>query len=147
MTQLKTVENLRLNLVKHHVKYLLILIIASNAFCRSFRSILVYIPLSKPFKILPLRNDRNRSVEWLLLKPDWYFIKCCYYLKNIFVCFCTTFSMTLKVMAARKLVVNLRRVFRHFLIISLTFANLKAPGNLNKDIKRLQISVTGLAGT
>ena len=34
-----------------------------------------------------------------------------------------------------------------FLKISSTFANLKARGNLFKDIERLQISVAGLART
>ena len=38
-------------------------------------------------------------------------------------------------------------MFRPFLKIGLTFANLKALGNLFKDIERLQISVTDLART
>ena len=42
------------------------------AFCRSIRIMPVYMALPKPFNILSLRNDRNRSVEWLFLKPDWY---------------------------------------------------------------------------
>ena len=44
--------------------------IVSNAFCRSIRMMPVKTPLSKSFTILSLRNDKNRSVEWLFLKPD-----------------------------------------------------------------------------
>ena len=46
--------------------------IALNTFCRLIRIMPVYIPLSKPYKILSMRNDRNRSVGWLFLKWDWY---------------------------------------------------------------------------
>ena len=38
-----------------------------------------------------------------------------------------------------------RKCFLAFLKKVLTLANLKAPGNLSKDIERLQISVTSLA--
>ena len=76
----KTIEGLKLNLAKHHRKYLqisykiihtkwsyslknLLWFIVSNAFCRSTRIMLGFISLSKPFKVLSLRDDRNRSVE------------------------------------------------------------------------------------
>ena len=51
-------------------------------------------------------------------------------------------------MAVRRQVGNLRHLFFWpFLEIGLTFASLKAPGSLCKDIEKLQISATGLAST
>ena len=47
-------------------------------------------------------------------------------------------------MVVRDLPVIRNMIFRSFLKIGLTFANLEALGNLFKNIERLQISVTGL---
>ena len=47
-------------------------------------------------------------------------------------------------MVVRDLPVIWNIIFRPFLKIGLTFANLEALGNLFKNIERLQISVTGL---
>ena len=49
-----------------------------------------------------------------------------------------------KVMVVRDLPVIWNIIFRPFLKIDLTFANLEALGNLFKNIERLQISATGL---
>ena len=46
--------------------------IVSNAFCKSIRTIPVRRPESKPFVILSCRYDKQVSVEWNFLKPDWY---------------------------------------------------------------------------
>lgn len=80
-------------------------------FCRSVRIMLVYSPLSKTFKILSLRNNRNRSAELLLLTPDWY-LKKILSLKN--------FIRKLGQWGNRST----------FFEKNLTFASLKAPGNL-----------------
>ena len=47
-------------------------------------------------------------------------------------------------MVVRDLPVIWNIIFRPFLKIDLTFANLEALGNLFKNIERLQISATGL---
>ena len=46
--------------------------IVSNAFCKSIRTIPVSGPESKPFVILSWRYEKQVSVEWNFVKPDWY---------------------------------------------------------------------------
>ena len=46
--------------------------IVPNTFCRSINVIPVNKPLSNPFKILSVKKDKHRLVEWLPRKPDWW---------------------------------------------------------------------------
>ena len=46
--------------------------IVLNTFCKSIRTIPVRRPKLKPFVILSWRYDKQVSVEWNFLKPDWY---------------------------------------------------------------------------
>ena len=62
--------------------------------------------------------------------------------------FVNNFSMTFESIDSKEIGRKVKAlVFRLFLKIVLTFADLKALGNLFKDIERVQISVTGLART
>ena len=42
-----------------------------HAFCRSIKIIPVSKPSSKPFRILSVKKDKHRLVEWLVMNPDW----------------------------------------------------------------------------
>ena len=50
-------------------------LIVSNTFLRSISITPVKRPLSKTFQILLFKYERHKSVEYFLLKPDWYFYK------------------------------------------------------------------------
>ena len=68
--------------------------------------------------------------------------------KNLNFCSLTTFSMVLESMVSMEMDRSFEiLVSRSFLKIVLTFASLKALGNLFKDIERLQISVPCIART
>ena len=65
-------------------------------------------------------------------------------LKTLVVYSLTTIPITFESIGSKEIGRYLETlVFRPVLEIGLTFANLKALGNLFKDIERLQISVTG----
>ena len=55
--------------------------IASNPIWRSISIIPVKRPLSKPFKILSFKYERHKSVDYFVLKPDWYLYKMLYWAK------------------------------------------------------------------
>ena len=61
----KAVDGLKLNLMEHHSFQPEFVVYR----CRSIRVIPEHSPLSKHFKIFLWRSDKNRTAEWVLLKP------------------------------------------------------------------------------
>ena len=49
--------------------------IISNAFWRSINITPVRRPESKPLDILPVKKDRQKSIEWFFRNPDWNLYK------------------------------------------------------------------------
>ena len=46
-----------------------------------FSKSILWKPLSKPFKILSFKYERHKSVDYFVLKPDWYLYKMLYWAK------------------------------------------------------------------
>ena len=119
--------------------------IVSNAFCKSIRTIPVRRPESKPFVILSWRYDKQVSVEWNFLKPDWYlyrtllsdrkFIVWSWIIRSIILETSGSSEMSLKFFGS---------VLRPFLYKDLIFATLYLSGKEESLMERLQILAIGV---
>ena len=77
--------------------------IVSKDFWRSISIIPVKIPLSKPFSILSLRKERQRSVEWFFLNSDWSLYKILFWSKKLSTWSYTILSITFDINGKREM--------------------------------------------
>ena len=71
----------------------------SKTFCRSIKMILVGKPSSKPFRILSVKKDRHRLVQWLVLNRDCNILLAD---RNSFVCLRTSFWMIFEIIGSNE---------------------------------------------
>ena len=105
------------------------------------------IPLSqlpsKPFRILPVRKDGHRLVEWFILNPCWW-LSILFSARNSFISAWITSSMIFEISDSNETGLQLDELtFLLFLKISLSLT-LQTLGNVLCEIERLQISLIGL---
>ena len=105
------------------------------------------IPLSqlpsKPFRILPVRKDGHRLVEWFILNPCWW-LSILFSARNSFISSWITSSMIFEISGSNETGLQLDELtFLLFLKISLSLT-LQTLGNVLWEIERLQISLIGL---
>ena len=119
--------------------------IASNAFCKPIRTIPVRKSESRPFVILSWWYDKQVSVEWKFLKPDWYLCRALLSDRKFIVWSWIIRSIILEISGSSE--VGLKffgSVLRPFLYKGLIFATFHLSGKEASLMERLQILATGV---
>ena len=119
--------------------------IVSNAFCKSIRTIPVRRPELKPFVILSCRYDKEVSVKWNFLKPDWYLYMTMSSDRKFIIWSWAICSIILEISGSIEMGLKFfGSVLRPFLYKGLTFANFYLSGKGVSLMERLQILAIGL---
>ena len=119
--------------------------IVSNAFCKSIRTIPVRRTESKPFVILSWRYDKQVSVEWNFLKPDWYLYMTLLSDRRFIVWLWIICSIILEISGSREMGLKFfGSVLRPFLYKGLIFATLNLSWKEASLMERLQILAIGV---
>ena len=119
--------------------------IVLNAFRKLIRTIPVRRSESKPFMILSWRYDKQVSVEWNFLKPDWYLHRKLLSGRMFIVWSRIIHSITLEINGSSEMGLKFfGSILRPFLYKGLIFATLHLSGKEASLMERLQILAIGV---
>ena len=119
-----------------------------KVFCKSIRTIPVRRLESKAFVILSWRYDKQVSVEWKFLKPDWYLYRIFLPHRKFIVWSWIIHYIILELSGSSEMGLKFfGSVLRPFLCKGLIFATLHLSGKQASLMERLQILAIGVQST